>query len=119
VSRKLEALAGHCERLGRARSDILMSWNRVVCIAPTAEQAVAERDAYLALRGMDFATLPEDFREVIDAMIVVGDADTVGERFAEWKALGLDGFTVSMPANTHLPERVELLGRTLAPIVAA
>jgi F420-dependent oxidoreductase-like protein len=118
VSRKLDALAGHCERLGRARSDILMSWNRVVCIAPTTEQAVAERDDYLASRGMDFATLPEDFREVIDAMIVVGDPDTVGERFAEWKSLGLDGFTVSMPANTHLPERVELLGRTLAPIVA-
>jgi alkanesulfonate monooxygenase SsuD/methylene tetrahydromethanopterin reductase-like flavin-dependent oxidoreductase (luciferase family) len=119
VPRKLDALAGHCERLGRDRSEVLMSWNRVVCIAPTTEQAVAERDAYLAMRGMDFATLPEDFREVIEGMIVVGDPDTVGERFAEWKALGLDGFTVSMPANTHLPERVELLGRTLAPLVAA
>lgn len=119
VPRKLEALAAHCERLGRDRSDILMSWNRVVCIAPTTEQALADRDAYLATRGMDYATLPDEFREVVDGMIVVGDPDTVGERFTGWKALGLDGFTVSMPANTHQPERVELLGRTLAPIVAA
>jgi F420-dependent oxidoreductase-like protein len=117
VPRKLDALAGHCERLGRDRGEIAMSWNRVVCIAPTTEQAIAERDAYLAGRGMDMATLPEDFRALIDGMIVVGDPDTVGERFSEWQALGLDGFTVAMPANGHLPERVELLGRTLAPLV--
>lgn len=117
VPRKIEALEGHCERLGRPRSEITVSWNRVACVAPTMEQAEADRDAYLATRGMEWATLPEDLRAMIDGMIVVGDPDTVGERFAEWKALGVDGFTVSLPANTHLPERVELLGRTLSPLV--
>jgi F420-dependent oxidoreductase-like protein len=117
VPRKLDALAGHCERLGRDRAEITVSWNRVACIAPTTAQAEAERDSYLAGRGLDWATLPDDLRAMIDGMIVVGDADTVGERFAEWKELGLDGFTVSLPANGHLPDRVELLGQTLAPIV--
>jgi F420-dependent oxidoreductase-like protein len=117
VPRKVEALAGHCERLGRDRSEITLSWNRVVCVAPTTAEAEAERDAYLAGRGMEWANLPEELQDMIDGMIVVGDPDTVAERFAEWKALGVDGFTVSLPANTHLPERVELLGRTLAPLV--
>ena len=117
VPRKVEALAGHCERLGRDRSEIQLSWNRVACIAPTTAQAEADRDAYLATRGMEWATLPEELREMIEGMIVVGDPDTVGERFSEWLALGLDGFTVSMPANGHLPERVELLGATLAPLL--
>jgi alkanesulfonate monooxygenase SsuD/methylene tetrahydromethanopterin reductase-like flavin-dependent oxidoreductase (luciferase family) len=66
---------------------------------------------------MDWSNLPTELQEMIEGMIVVGDPDTVGERFAEWKELGVDGFTVSLPANTHLPERVELLGTTLAPLV--
>lgn len=118
VPRKLDALAGHCQRLGRDRGELTVSWNRAACIAPTTAEAEAERDAYLAMRGMDWSTLPDDLRALIDGMLVVGDPDTIGERFAEWKALGVDGFTVSLPANGHLPERVELLGTTLAPLVA-
>jgi F420-dependent oxidoreductase-like protein len=117
VSRKLEALAGHCERLGRDRGEITVSWNRVACIAPTTAEAEAERDAYLAMRGMEWSSLPDEIRQMIDGMIVVGDPDTVAERFSEWKALGVDGFTVSLPANGHLPDRVALLGRTLSGIV--
>lgn len=117
VPRKVDALAGHCERLGRARSEITLSWNRVACIAPTTADAEAERDLYLASRGMEWSNLPEDLKAMIDGMIVVGDPDTVGERFADWKELGVDGFTVSMPANGHLPDRVALLGSTLAAIV--
>ena len=116
VQRKVEALAGHCERLGRDRSEIQLSWNRVACIAPTTAEAEAERDLYLAFRGMDWNNLPEEIQEVIEGMIVVGDPDTVGQKFSEWKALGVDGFTVSLPANLHLPERVALLGQTLSTI---
>jgi F420-dependent oxidoreductase-like protein len=117
VPRKLEALAGHCERLGRDRDEITVSWNRVACIAPTTAEAEAERDTYLAMRGMEWSSLPDEIRQMIDGMIVVGDPDTVAERFSEWKALGVDGFTVSLPANGHLPDRVALLGRTLSGIV--
>jgi len=116
VPRKLDALAGHCDRLGRDRSEILLSWNRVACIAPTTAEAEAERDIYLAARGMEWSNLPAELQEMIEGMIVVGDVDTVGTKFAEWKALGLDGITVSMPANGHLPERVTLLGETLSKI---
>lgn len=117
VPRKLDALAAHCERLGRDRSDITVSWNRVACIAPTTAEAEADRDRYLAARGMDWATLPDEFRAAIEAAIVVGDPDTVGQYFADGKALGLDGFTVSMPANIDDPERVELLGETLSAVL--
>jgi F420-dependent oxidoreductase-like protein len=114
VPRKLDALAGHCADLGRDRGEIQVSWNRVACVAPTTAEAEAERDAYLATRGLVWSDLPDDLRTAIDGMIVMGDPDTVGERFAEWKALGLDGFTVSAPANGHLPERVALLGQVLS-----
>ena len=117
VPRKVEALADHCQRLGRNRAEITLSWNRVVCIAPTTAEAEAERDVYLDERGMEWSNLPDEIRAMIDGMIVVGDVDTVAAKFVEWKALGVDGFTVSMPANGHMPDRVELLGRTLSTIV--
>jgi F420-dependent oxidoreductase-like protein len=116
VPRKLEALAGHCADLGRDRAEIAVSWNRVTCIAPTTAEAEAERDAYLALRGLDWSNLPEEMRAILDQQIAVGDPDTVGERAAGWKATGVDGITVSAPANGHIPERVTLLGETLAKV---
>jgi F420-dependent oxidoreductase-like protein len=119
VPRKLDALAGHCDALGRDRSEITMSWNRVACIAPTTAEAEADRDAYLATRGLEWSSLPDDFRALLDERIAVGDPDTIAERAAGWKALGVDGITVSAPANGHVPERVTLLGETLAPIFAA
>jgi F420-dependent oxidoreductase-like protein len=116
VPRKLDALAEHCERLGRDRKDIAVSWNRVVCVAPTTAEATAERDAYLAMRGMDYSSLPEEFRAVVDSSVLVGDPDTVAAQFVAAKELGLDGLTVSAPANGHIPERVSLLGETLAKV---
>lgn len=119
IPRKLDALAGHCADLDRDRSEIVVSWNRVTCIAPTTAEAEAERDAYLAMRGLDWANLPEEMRTILDQQIAVGDPDTVGERVAAWKELGVDGITVSAPANGHLPERVALLGETLAKVFGA
>ena len=110
VPRKLEALAGHCDRLGRDRSEITVSWNRVTCVAPTTAEAEAERNAFLAERGMVWDDLGEDLQTMIDGMIVCGDPDTVGATLESWMATGVDGLTLSAPANGHLPERVALLG---------
>lgn len=114
VPRKLEALAGHCDRLGRDRSEIVLSWNRAACIAATTAEAEADRNAFLATRGMDYTALPADIQAMIDAVLVVGDTSTVGEKFAEWKATGIDGFTVSLPAQGHMPDKVALLGEVLS-----
>jgi len=114
VARKIEALEGHCERLGRDRSEITLSWHRSLCIGATTAEAEADRDAYLATRGLDYHTMPENLRAFFDAVLLVGDADTVGARFADWKALGVDGFTVALPAQGHKPEAVALAGRVLS-----
>lgn len=112
IPRKLEALDGHCERLGRDRSEITVSWLRSACIAPTMEQARVEANAWFDQRGLD-----EKTREAILSRYHVGDPDTVAAKFADELATGVDGFTVNMPANGHIPERVSLLGETLAPLI--
>jgi F420-dependent oxidoreductase-like protein len=117
VPRKLEALDGHCERLGRDRSEITVSWLRSACIAPTMEEAESELDAHLGRHGVDVSALDQDTLDHIRSRVLYGDPDTIGEKLAEQKALGVDGFTINMPANGHIPGRVALLGETVAPIV--
>ena len=48
--------------------------------------------------------------DMVRKALIFGDPDAVGERLAEARGLGLDGFTVDLPVNGHKTERVELLG---------
>lgn len=118
LPRKLDALAGHCEREGRDRSTITVTHQRVACVAPTHEQAVAELDVMLAERGMDPSTMGEEDAAVIRGMVVHGDPDEVAEQFAAVLEIGVDGFTVAAPANGHIEGRVALLGETLRQVVS-
>jgi alkanesulfonate monooxygenase SsuD/methylene tetrahydromethanopterin reductase-like flavin-dependent oxidoreductase (luciferase family) len=118
LPRKLDALAAHCERLGRDRSEITVSWQRSTCIAPTHDEAMADLKATLAQRGVDFDALGDQQRSTILSRFAVGDPDEVAETFAGWLAMGVDGFTVNAVPNGHIPERVALLGETLSKVVA-
>jgi len=104
VPHKLEVLAGHCERLGRERSEITVTANLACCVAPTMEEADADLRATAAAKGW-----PDEVVELAKGILVFGDPDTVGERLAAYRAAGLDGITMSLAANGHVPERVSLL----------
>jgi F420-dependent oxidoreductase-like protein len=117
IPRKLDALAAHCERLGRDRSEITVSAQRTTCIAPTHEQAEAAVTRYVGERGMDFGD--PAVRQLIESMVVMGDPDEVGEQLSAVLALGVDGFTCNLPANGHDPANVELLGGTLTKVIQA
>ena len=117
MPRKLDALAQRCAEVGRDRSTLTVSWQRTVCIAPTMEEARADLDAYIRLRGMDPATLSDEWRSIIASRFILGDPDTVGEQLTKEMSLGIDGFTINMPANGHVPGRVTLLGETAAKVV--
>lgn len=105
IPRKLEALEAHCERLGRDRSEIVVTKLLLCCVAPTMEDALADLDRMAAVKGWDDAA-----KGFVQSQLVFGDADTVGERLADAVAKGLDGLTVDLPVNGHDEERVALLG---------
>lgn len=117
IPRKLDALAAHCERLGRDRSEITVSTLHTVCIAPTHEQAQADVTRYLGERGIDLATADEATRRMIESRLTIGDPDEVGEKLAARLDLGIDGLICNLPANGHDTDVVELLGETLARLV--
>ncbi len=118
IPRKLEALAGHCDRLGRDRSEITVSYQGRACVAPTHDQAVAELDALFTSRGLDLSSMSDDEAAGMRALIPHGDPDEIGELFSTYLATGVDGFTVSAMANGHIEGRVSLLGETLSRVVS-
>jgi F420-dependent oxidoreductase-like protein len=118
IPRKLEALDRHCEELGRERSAVGVSWLTSLVLAPTREQAEAERNALLARRGMDWNTLPDHVKENLSRALLLGDPDSVCE-FLQTRVLdvGVDGLVVNLPANGHDLEAIALAGRTLSKLL--
>jgi len=107
LPRKMAALDEHCERLARDRREIVMSFHRAVCIAPTREQAQAEFDAWLETSGLD-----ADQQANASRRTLIGGPDDVAEQLQRALDAGLDGFTVNAIANGHIPGRITLLGET-------
>jgi F420-dependent oxidoreductase-like protein len=114
VPAKLDALARHCDDVGRDRGEIGVTVLFSLVIAPTTAQAEAARNALLARRGLDWNQLPAPMREQIAKVLVLGDPDTVGE-IVQRKIVeaGLDGHVVNLPANGHELEAIALAGQVL------
>jgi F420-dependent oxidoreductase-like protein len=117
VARKLDALAGHCQNLGRDRNEIAVSKHVNVCIAETHDQAHADMARFLGERGLDLESMDAALRDQIMSMVIWGDGDEVGEQLRAVLDLGVDGITCSLPANGHVPERVEQLGEVGTKVV--
>ncbi|KYH44087.1 LLM class F420-dependent oxidoreductase [Branchiibius sp. NY16-3462-2] len=107
IPRKLDALAGHCERLGRDRSEITVSIQASACIAPTHEQAQQEFDAFVADH-------PEAGQRA--GSVLIGDSSEVAAGVQSLLDRGVDGVTVNLIANGHVEGRVTQLGEALAPL---
>lgn len=106
IPHKIEVLNEHCERLGRNRSEITVSRMMNVCVAPTTEQAEADLREIADVKGWN-----NDIVEMARKWLIFGDPDTVGERLVEALNAGLDGLTINLPANGHIPDRVALCGQ--------
>jgi alkanesulfonate monooxygenase SsuD/methylene tetrahydromethanopterin reductase-like flavin-dependent oxidoreductase (luciferase family) len=104
VTERLDALAGHCDRLGRNRSEIKVTKQMMVCVAPTMEEAHKDLAEIAVVKGWN-----NDLLEMMKAFIPCGDPDTVGEKLTEFLNLGIDGFTLSLPANGHKTDSIGLL----------
>ena len=110
VPRKLDALAAHCERIGRDRNDITVSKMGLCVIAPTVDQAYQEAKAFMLGMGVDLDAVDEATRDMFLGMVWWGGSEEIEEWFVKTKDLDLDGVTVSLPANGTIPERIEQLG---------
>ena len=74
IPRKLEVLEQHCDRLGRDRSEIVVTKLQMVCVAPTMEEAESDLREVAAVKGWS-----EEVIEMAKLILIFGDSDTVGE----------------------------------------
>ena len=115
VPRKLDALAKHCADLGRDMDTINKTALGIMVHGDTMEAAEAKRNAFLAEHGgLSWDALDDGTRTMLSARILLGDDDTIGEGVQRLLDLGLDGVTVSLPADGHIPEAVTAAGRALS-----
>ena len=105
VGHKLEVLAEHCERFGSDASEIKVTELVGCVVAPTMDEVDDDLRTMAAAKGWGDGVI-----DMVEQLLIVGDADTVGERLAEIAASGVDGLTCNLPANGHVPGRVALLG---------
>ncbi|MDH3681667.1 MAG: LLM class F420-dependent oxidoreductase [Acidimicrobiia bacterium] len=105
IPRKLDVLAAHCERLGRDRSEIKVTKLQMVLVAPTMEEAEADLKAVAGAKGWN-----DEVIEMAKAILIYGDADTVGEKLQACMDTGIDGMTINLPGNGHNTDRIGLLG---------
>ncbi len=115
LPRKLEALQGHLDDVGRARSDITVTPLGSLVVAETHDGAVAKLKAALQARGVDADALLADDTAAAQLLgrFVWGDPDEVAARVQELVALGLDGFVVNLIADADDTDAVALAGETL------
>ena len=120
VPRKLEALQGHLDTVGRERNTVGVSVLFSLVLAPTTAEAETARNALLARRGLDWNTLPDRMKQGISKALVLGDPDSIGE-FVQRKVVetGLDGLVVNLPANGHELESIALAGQVLGKALGA
>lgn len=107
IPRKMDALAAHCERLGRERSEIKVTKLVMMVIGNTHEEALASIDTFVASHGW-----PAEVAELMIPQLTIGDPDTIGEAIQEMTALGLDGITLNLASIGHDSEMVALAGQT-------
>ncbi len=105
IPRKLEALAAHCERLGRDRSEIAVTKMLMVCVAHTTAAAEADLRAMAAVKGFN-----DDVVDLLKHILIFGDPDTVGEQLTAAMRTSIDGMTINLAVNGHHTERISLLG---------
>lgn len=116
MPRKLEALAGHLDRLGRPRSEITTSCLSTIIVGATHDDAAAKLGGLLQSRGVaDPAEILNDaaVRAAVLPRLFFGDPDEVVGQVRDLLALGLDGVVVNMMGDGHDPDAIRLAGETL------
>lgn len=118
LPRKLDALAQRCEEAGRDRDSIETSFLAFAMIDEDGDAARRMQREYLIKTGVDYDNLDDDARAAATDRMFVGSPDEVAEQIQRRVLdVGVDGITINLVPNGHMPGVVELAGKTLAPLV--
>ncbi|MFT5203502.1 MAG: F420-dependent oxidoreductase-like protein [Candidatus Aldehydirespiratoraceae bacterium] len=112
IPRKLDALAAHCEALGRDRSEIAVTKLVMMVIGHTMEEAEASMVTFVEDHGW-----PTEIAELMAPRMTVGGPDEISAAIQELVDAGIDGVTLNLVANAHDPELIALAGKTASAVL--
>jgi F420-dependent oxidoreductase-like protein len=122
MPRKLDALAGHLDRLGRDRREITTSCLGTIVVGTTHDEAAAKLTTMLQARGVtDPSEIVNDAaaRTAVLPRLFFGNPDEVVAQVHDLLATGLEGVVVNMLGDGHDPDAVRLAGKTLTKAFAS
>lgn len=120
LPRKLAALHGHLDDVGRPRDAVRTSWLGFLIIGDTQAEAEAQFAEMLARSGVEDAAriaADADLRAQLAPRVVMGDAEAVAQRAKEILATGLDGLVFNITANGHEITPIRTAGSALRDVV--
>jgi alkanesulfonate monooxygenase SsuD/methylene tetrahydromethanopterin reductase-like flavin-dependent oxidoreductase (luciferase family) len=119
IAHKLEVLAKHCSDVGRDPAAISTTAIGQLFLGETMDDATAKLSELLAARGMPpWDQLDDSFKTALGSRFIIGGPDEVGDRIQQMVALGLDGVTLSLPADGHLTDSVAFAGQVISKALA-
>lgn len=120
LPRKLDALEGHLDDIGRPRDDIAVSTLGLMVIAEDEARAVDRLRPRVEAMGWDVAELFSDRSkaEATLGRVIWGGPDEVVDQVQRVMALGLDGLVINLTTD-HDPDTVLLAGETLRKAIVA
>jgi F420-dependent oxidoreductase-like protein len=118
LPRKVEVLHKHCSDVGRDAREITVTMLVSACVGQTEADALTRRDDLLRSRGLDWSSLDDATRAMIDARFLVGGPTQLADRLGRAREQGLDGIAVNLPGDGHDPERVATAGAILSAAMA-
>jgi F420-dependent oxidoreductase-like protein len=114
LPRKVDVLRKHCSDVGRESSEISVTMLVSACVGETDAEARSVRDQMLSRRGLDWSSLDDATRAMIDARFLVGGPEQLADRLGRAREQGLTGIAVNLPADGHDPQRVARAGEILS-----
>ncbi|HEY9313678.1 LLM class F420-dependent oxidoreductase [Williamsia sp.] len=118
LPRKLEALAQRCDEVERDRSTLKTSFLATVLLDPDGDKARANLVEMMKARGLDSEEVgAEKWAEATDRFFV-GSPDEVAVQIKNRVLdVGIDGITINMISNGHVPGMITLAANALSPLV--
>jgi F420-dependent oxidoreductase-like protein len=118
LPRKLAAVRARCAEAGRDPDTLDTTYMCSVILDEDGDRARELQRAWLARRGIDLETLPDQQRAAVMDRQFVGAPDEVAAQLrARVLDHGVGGLTVNMVVNGHEPGAIALAGRALGPLV--
>lgn len=120
LPRKIDALQGHLDDIGRDRAELSLSPLVLLFIGETHDAAVDKMRRQFEPRGVDVDAMLTDTSptSMMRTRILLGDPDEVQSQVQDLMGLGLDGLVVIMPADAVDTDGISLAGATLGKMLA-